>query len=68
MSAKSRATQHRQWAANALVTAMQSTSLVERETLLTIARLHLARAQKIERVKPPVPRRRSPDGHRGPPG
>ena len=34
MSAKSRATQHRQWAVNAIVDAMQSTNSVDRETLL----------------------------------
>ncbi len=51
MSAKSRATQHRQWAVNALVAAMQSASLVDKETLLMIARKHLARAQKADHTR-----------------
>jgi hypothetical protein len=52
MSAKSRATQYRQWAVNAMVEAMQSTSLVDRETLLMIARQHVARAEKAELAIP----------------
>ena len=36
MSAKSRATQHRHWAVNAIVAAMQSASSVDQETLFMI--------------------------------
>ena len=52
MSAKSRATQHRQWAVNAIIEAMQSTNSVDRETLFMIARKHLVQAQKAEH--PPI--------------
>ena len=55
MSAKSRATQHRQWAANAIAAAMRTTSWADRETLLMIARQHLARAQKAEHPRHPAP-------------
>jgi len=55
MSAKSRATQYHQWAVNALVDAMQSTSAVDRETLLTSARQHFARAEKADRTRHPAP-------------
>jgi hypothetical protein len=37
MSAKSRATQHRQWAVNAIVAATQSASWVDQEVLFMIA-------------------------------
>jgi hypothetical protein len=40
-SKKDRAAQRRQWATNAIVAAMRTTSPVERETLLMIARRHL---------------------------
>jgi hypothetical protein len=55
MSAKSRVTQYRQWAVNAMVEAMQSTNAIDRETLLTIARQHLAHAEKAERTRQPAP-------------
>ena len=59
MSAKSRATQYRQWAVNAIVAAMQSTSSVDQETLFMIARKHLARAQKADHTRHPAPDGRS---------
>jgi hypothetical protein len=55
MSAKSRATQHHQWAVNAIVAAMQSASSVDQETLFMIAREHLARAEKADRTRNPAP-------------
>lgn len=64
MSATSRATRHRQWAANAIAAALRTTSPVEQETLLMIARQHLARAQKAEHSRDPAsngpPRRAKP--------
>ena len=67
MSAKSRATQYRQWAVNAIV-AMQSTSSVDRETRLMIAREHLAQAEKAERTRHPAPDRRHRRAKRRPAG
>ena len=55
MSAKSRATRHRQWAANAIAAALCTTNSVDRETLLMIARQHLVRAQKAEHSRDPNP-------------
>jgi hypothetical protein len=49
------ATRHRQWAANAFAAAMRTTSWADRETLLMIARQHLTRALKTERLCPPTP-------------
>jgi hypothetical protein len=58
MSAKSRATRQRQWAANAIVAAMRATHSVDQETLLMIALQHLVRAQKAERSA--IPRLMTP--------
>ena len=55
MSAKSRATQHHQWAVNAIVAAMQSASSVDQEVLFMIARKHLTRAQKADHTRNPEP-------------
>ena len=55
MSAKSRATQHHQWAVNAIVAPMQSTSSVDQEVLFLIARKHLTRAQKADHTRNPEP-------------
>jgi hypothetical protein len=55
MSAKSRATQHRQWAVNAIAAAMQSASSIDQEVLFMIARKHLTRAQKADHTRNPEP-------------
>jgi hypothetical protein len=55
MSAKSRATQHRQWAVNAIVAATQSASWVDQEVLFMIAQKHLTRAQKADHTRNPEP-------------
>jgi hypothetical protein len=60
MSAKSRATRYRQWAANAIADALRTTNWVERETLLMIAQQHLAQAQKAEQSRHPAPDGLSP--------
>jgi hypothetical protein len=59
MSAKSRTTQYRQWAVNAIVAAMQSTSSVDQDVLFMIARKHLVRAQKADHTRNPAPGGRS---------
>jgi hypothetical protein len=49
MTAEKKAARHRQWAANAIAEAMRMESEADRETLMMIARQHLAMAQKAER-------------------
>jgi hypothetical protein len=49
MTAKKKAARHRQWAANAIAEAMSMASEADRETLMMIARQHLAIAQEAER-------------------
>jgi hypothetical protein len=51
MPAKTKADRYRQWSINAATLAMQVSSIVDRETLLMIARLHLAAAIKADRRK-----------------
>jgi hypothetical protein len=51
MPAEAKAARHRRWAANAAMAAMQVSSAIDRETLLMIARLHLAVAIKADRRK-----------------
>jgi hypothetical protein len=48
MTAEKKTARHRQWAANAIAEAMRVESEVDRETLIMIARQHLAMAQKAE--------------------
>ena len=48
MTAEKKAARHRQWAANAIAEAMRVESEADRETLMMIARQHLAAAQKAE--------------------
>ena len=48
MTAEKKAARHRQWAANAIADAMRVESEADRETLMMIARQHLAAAQKAE--------------------
>jgi hypothetical protein len=48
MTAEKKAARHRQWAANAIAEAMRVESEVDRETLIMIARQHLAMAKKAE--------------------
>jgi hypothetical protein len=48
MTAEKKAARHRQWAANAIAEAMRVENEVDRETLIMIARRHLATAQKAE--------------------
>ena len=49
MTAEKKAARHRQWAANAMADAMRMESEADRETLMMIARQHLAVAQEAER-------------------
>ena len=49
MTAEKKAARHRQWAANAIAEAMRMESEADRETLIMIARQHLAMAQEAER-------------------
>jgi hypothetical protein len=49
MTAEKKAARHRQWAANAVAEAMRMESEADRETLMMIARQHLAMAQEAER-------------------
>ena len=51
MPAKIKADRYRQWSINAATLAMQVPDIVDRETLLMIARLHLAAAIKADRRK-----------------
>jgi hypothetical protein len=48
MTADKKAARHRQWAANAIAEAMRMESEADRETLMMIARQHLAMAQEAE--------------------
>ena len=48
MTAEKEAARHRQWAANAIAEAMRMESEADRETLIMIARQHLAMAQEVE--------------------
>jgi len=48
MTAEKKAARHQQWAANAIAEAMRVNSEADRETLMMIARQHLAMAQKAE--------------------
>jgi hypothetical protein len=48
MTAEKKAARHRQWAANAIAEAMRMESEADRETLIMIARQHLAMAQEVE--------------------
>jgi hypothetical protein len=48
MTAEKKAARHRQWAANAIAEAIRMESEADRETLMMIARQHLAMAQKAE--------------------
>jgi hypothetical protein len=48
MTAEKKAARHRQWAANAIADAMRVDSEADRETLMMIARQHLAVAQEAE--------------------
>jgi hypothetical protein len=50
MTAEKKAARHRQWAANAIAEAMRVNSEADRETLMMIARQHLAVAQKAEQT------------------
>jgi len=45
MTPEKKAARHRQWAANAIAEAMRVESEADQETLMMIARQHLARAQ-----------------------
>ena len=45
MTPEKKAARHRQWAANAIAEAMRVESDADQETLMMIARQHLARAQ-----------------------
>ena len=49
MTAEKKGARHRQWAANAIADAMRADSEADRETLMMIARQHLAVAQEAER-------------------
>jgi hypothetical protein len=49
MTAEKKAARHRQWAANAIADAIRMESEADRETLMMIARQHLAMAQEAER-------------------
>ena len=60
MTAEKKAARHRQWAANAIAEAMRMESEADRETLMMIARQHLAMAQRAEH-RPP---RRRCEGHK----
>jgi hypothetical protein len=48
MTAQKKADRHRQWAANAMADAMRTESEADRETLMMIARQHLAMARQAE--------------------
>jgi hypothetical protein len=48
MTAEKKAARHRQWAANAIAEAIRMESEADRETLMMIARQHLAMAQQAE--------------------
>ena len=50
MTPEKKAARHRQWAANAIAEAMRMDSEADRETLMMIARQHLAMAQEAERA------------------
>ena len=48
MTAEKKAARHRQWAANAIAEAMRVESEADQETLMMIARQHLAMARRAE--------------------
>ena len=50
MTPEKKAARHRQWAANAIAEAMRVESEADQETLMMIARQHLARAQSQKSV------------------
>jgi hypothetical protein len=62
MTPEKKAARHRQWAANAIAEAMRVESEVDQETLMMIARQHLARAQSQKSV----PNRRKKERARDP--
>jgi hypothetical protein len=50
MTAEKKAARHRQWAANAITEAMRMESKADRETLMMIARQHIAMARQAEQA------------------
>ncbi len=54
MTAEKKAARHRQWAANAIAEAMRMESEADRETLMMIARQHLAIAERVEHAVAPA--------------